>query len=69
MGKWPEVCRTLSRKSCDVTVVAYGALLAHPATFMQGLRASLLIAAGVALATAASLSLRKAQHVTPARAS
>jgi len=45
-------------------------LLAHPATFMQELRTSLLIAAGVALATAAtSLSLRKAQHGAPARAS
>jgi hypothetical protein len=45
-------------------------LLAHPATFVQGLRTSLLLAAGVALATAAaSLSLRKAQHGAPARAS
>lgn len=40
-------------------VAIFGALLAQPATFMQGLRASLLLAAGVALATAvASLLLR-----------
>lgn len=46
-----------------LAVAVFGALLAHPATFTQGLRTSLLIAAGVALAAAAaSLSLRKAQH-------
>ena len=50
-----------------LAIAVFGALLAQPATFMQGLRTSLLIAAGVALATAvASLSLRKAQHDAPA---
>ena len=53
-----------------LAVAVFGALLAQPITFMQGLRTSLLIAAGVALATAvASLSLRKAQHGAPTRAS
>jgi len=42
-----------------LAVAVFGALLAHQATFMQGLRTSLLIAAGVALAAAAvSLLLR-----------
>jgi DHA2 family methylenomycin A resistance protein-like MFS transporter len=46
-----------------LAVAVFGALLAHPATFMQGVHSSLLIAAGVALATAAaSLSLRNVQH-------
>lgn len=46
-----------------LAVVVFGALLAQSATFMQGLRTSLLIAAGVALATAmTSLLLRKVQH-------
>ncbi len=50
-----------------LAVAVFGALLAHPATFMQGMRTSLLIAAGVAIATAVvSLSLRKAQHGAPA---
>jgi sugar phosphate permease len=38
-----------------LAIAVFGALLAHPATFLQGLRASLLIAAAVAL-LAASLS-------------
>lgn len=42
-----------------LAVAVFGALLAQPATFMQGMRTSLLLAAGVALATAAaSLLLR-----------
>ncbi len=42
-----------------LAVAVFGALLAQPVTFMQGLRTSLLLAAGVALATAAaSLLLR-----------
>ena len=40
-------------------LAVFGALLAQPATFIQGMRTSLLIAAGVALMTAvASLLLR-----------
>ena len=46
-----------------LAVAVFGALLAQPATFVQGMRTSLLIAAGVALATAvASLALRSAQQ-------
>jgi EmrB/QacA subfamily drug resistance transporter len=40
-----------------LAVAVFGALLADPATFTQGLRTSLLIAAGVALATAAASRL------------
>jgi len=36
-------------------VAVFGALLAQPATFTQGLRTSLLLAAGVALAAASRL--------------
>jgi MFS transporter, DHA2 family, methylenomycin A resistance protein len=46
-----------------LAVAVFGALLAQRASFMQGLRTSLLIAAGVALATAmTSLPVRKVQH-------
>ncbi len=46
-----------------LAVAVFGALLANQATFMQGLRASLLIAAGVAFATAiASRLLRSTPH-------
>jgi uncharacterized membrane protein YidH (DUF202 family) len=38
-------------------VAVFGALLANGATFMQGLRTSLLIAAGVALAAAVASRL------------
>jgi EmrB/QacA subfamily drug resistance transporter len=45
-----------------LAVAVFGALLAHRATFMQGLRTSLLIAAVVALAAAAaSLQLKRPQ--------
>lgn len=40
-----------------LAVAAFGALLAEPATFMQGFRTSLLLAAGVALAAAAASRL------------
>jgi MFS transporter, DHA2 family, methylenomycin A resistance protein len=40
-----------------LAVAIFGALLAHPATFTQGLRTSLLLAAGVALAAAAASRL------------
>jgi DHA2 family methylenomycin A resistance protein-like MFS transporter len=46
-----------------LAVAVFGALLAQPAIFLHGMRASLLIAAGVALTTAmASLLLRKVQQ-------
>ena len=46
-----------------LAVAVFGALLAQPATFIQGMRTSLLIAAGVALATAmASQLLRNVRH-------
>jgi hypothetical protein len=45
-----------------LAVAVFGALLASQATFMQGLRTSLLLAAGVALAAAAvSLLLQPAR--------
>jgi DHA2 family methylenomycin A resistance protein-like MFS transporter len=37
-----------------LAVAVFGALLAHPATFLAGLRTSLLLAAAVALAAAAA---------------
>jgi DHA2 family methylenomycin A resistance protein-like MFS transporter len=40
-----------------LAVAVFGALLAQPATFTQGLRTSLLLAAGVALAAAAASRL------------
>ncbi len=55
-----------------LAIAIFGALLAHPATFLAGLRTSLLLAAGVALAAvAASLLLQppRGSHqrpVTPA---
>jgi predicted MFS family arabinose efflux permease len=46
-----------------LAVAVFGALLANGATFMAGLRISLLLAAGIALAAAsASLLLRRTQH-------
>jgi sugar phosphate permease len=46
-----------------LAVAVFGALLANQATFVQGLRTSFLIAAGVALAAAAaSLPLRHVRH-------
>lgn len=42
-----------------LAVTVFGALLAQPATFMQGLRTSLLLAAGVALAAATASRLLK----------
>jgi MFS transporter, DHA2 family, methylenomycin A resistance protein len=46
-----------------LAVAVFGALLAQEATFIQGMRTSLLIAAGVALATAvASLALRSVRQ-------
>jgi DHA2 family methylenomycin A resistance protein-like MFS transporter len=47
-----------------LAVAVFGALLASPATFLHGLRVSLLIAAGVALAAAAmSLLTRPADFI------
>ena len=40
-----------------LAVAVFGALLANQATFLQGLRTSLLLAAGVALATAVASRL------------
>jgi MFS transporter, DHA2 family, methylenomycin A resistance protein len=40
-----------------LAVAVFGALLAHPGTFLQGLRTSLLLAAGVAIAAAAASRL------------
>jgi sugar phosphate permease len=46
-----------------LAVAVFGALLANRATFLAGLRTSLLLAAGVALAAAAaSLLLRPSLH-------
>jgi MFS family permease len=46
-----------------LAIAVFGSLLAHPATFMQGLLASLLIAAGVTFAAAmAGLLLRPTGH-------
>jgi sugar phosphate permease len=42
-----------------LAVAVFGALLAHPATFMSGLRASLLLAGGIALAAVAASVLLK----------
>jgi DHA2 family methylenomycin A resistance protein-like MFS transporter len=47
-----------------LAVAVFGALLADPATFRQGLRASLLIAAGVALAAAAVTRLLRSTTIT-----
>ncbi len=53
-----------------LAVAVFGALLAQPATFMHGMRTSLLIAAGVTLATGvASLVLRKVRRGEGARGS
>jgi MFS family permease len=46
-----------------LAVAVFGALLAHQAAFMQGLRTSLLIAAGVALATAVASRLLTPPHM------
>jgi MFS transporter, DHA2 family, methylenomycin A resistance protein len=49
-----------------LSVAVFGALLAQPGGFIAGLRTSLLLAAGVALAAAASgLVLKPAQHRPP----
>jgi sugar phosphate permease len=46
-----------------LAVAVFGALLAQPVSFMQGLRTSLLLAGAVALAAAAaSLLLRPSHH-------
>lgn len=45
-----------------LAVAVFGALLAHPGAFLQGLRTSLLLAAGVALAAAAASRLLHAPH-------
>lgn len=45
-----------------LAVAVFGALLAHPGTFLQGLRTSLLLAAGVAIAAAAASRLLHAPH-------
>jgi MFS transporter, DHA2 family, methylenomycin A resistance protein len=45
-----------------LAVAVFGALLANQATFMQGLRTSLLLASGVALAAAAASLLLKSPH-------
>jgi MFS transporter, DHA2 family, methylenomycin A resistance protein len=49
-----------------LAVAVFGALLAHEATFMQGLRTSLLLAAGVAVvAAAASVLLPRRRQGEP----
>jgi sugar phosphate permease len=46
-----------------LAVAVFGALLAQPATFIQGMRTSLLVAAGVALTTTVvSLALRSVRQ-------
>jgi MFS transporter, DHA2 family, methylenomycin A resistance protein len=45
-----------------LAVAVFGALLAHPGTFVAGLRTSLLLAAGVALAAAAASRLLQPQR-------
>ncbi|HWR46015.1 MAG TPA: MFS transporter [Pseudonocardiaceae bacterium] len=47
-----------------LAVAVFGALLAQPGTFLQGLRSSLLLAAAVGLAAAASSLLLKPPHTT-----
>jgi hypothetical protein len=48
-------------------VVVFGVLLAQPATFIHGMRTSMLIAAGVKIATAvASLALRSVRQTASA---
>jgi MFS family permease len=52
-----------------LAVAVFGALLAHPGTFLAGLRISLLLAAGVALAAAAAsqfLQPLRGSHQRPA---
>jgi MFS family permease len=44
-----------------LAVAVFGALLAQPASFLQGLRTSLLLAAGVALAAAAASRLLRSR--------
>jgi MFS family permease len=52
-----------------LAVAVFGALLANQATFMHGLRTSLLVAAGVAVAAAgASVLLPRVRQTTPTRA-
>ncbi len=55
-----------------LAVAVFGALLAHPGTFMAGLRTSLLLAAGIALTAAAASRLlrppRGSHHLDVARA-
>jgi sugar phosphate permease len=46
-----------------LAVAVFGALLANQAAFMQGLRTSLLLAAGVALATAVASRLLTPPHM------
>jgi sugar phosphate permease len=50
-----------------LAVAVFGALLAHRATFTQGLRTSLLIAAGVTLAAAAASLLLRPASPEPGR--
>jgi MFS family permease len=49
-----------------LAVAVFGALVAHPATFMSGMRNSLLIAGGVALAVAVSSRLLDLGETRPA---
>jgi MFS family permease len=49
-----------------LAIAVFGALLANPATVLQGLRASVLIAAGVALAAAVASLLLRTTSAAPA---
>jgi len=62
-GRASGVFNTSRQLGGALAVAVFGALLAQRATFLLGLRASLLIAAALALATGvASLLLKPAQH-------
>jgi EmrB/QacA subfamily drug resistance transporter len=54
VGTASGVFNTSRQVGGALAVAVFGALLAHPGTFLQGLRTSLLLAAGVALAAAAA---------------
>jgi len=62
-GTASGVLNTCRQLGGALAIAVFGALVAHPATFLDGLRISLLIAAALLLATtAASLRLRPARQ-------
>src|SRR5919202_2978752 len=63
VGTASGVFNTSRQVGGALAVAVFGALLAQPATFMQGLRTSLLIAAGVALAAAVASRLLTPPHM------